>query len=312
MTNTQRNANINKQTLGKKIWKYRHIYIILLPGLLYFLIFKYIPIYGIQLAFKDFGYGDGISGSPWVGLSNFTYLFMEQEFWNSFKNTIIISTYKIVIGFPIPVILAIFLSEVRSVRYRKFVQTVLTFPHFLSWVVLSGVMFTFLSNTGVLNNLFQILGWEKVSFFTDKDTFRGLLVGSFIWKEAGWSTIIYLASILGIDASLYEAAKIDGANRWDKIRYIVWPGIKSVVIVMLILKVGSVMEAGFMQVLNLYNASVYSVGDILDTYVYRISFQKPTDFGISTAVSLFKGVTNCMLLLFANFIAKKFGEDGIA
>ena len=303
---------IKKQSLWTRIWKYRYIYLLLLPGLVYFIIFKYIPIYGIQLAFKDFSFAFGISGSPWVGFDNFDYLFSEAQFWNAFKNTLIISFMKLIFAFPIPVLLAIFLSEIRWKKYRRVVQTVLTFPHFLSWVVLSGIMFTFLSNTGVVNNMLEMAGLERVEFLTNAKGFRWLLVLSDIWKESGWSTIIYLAAILGVDVSLNEAANIDGATRLEKIRYIVWPEIRSVVIVMFILQVGSVMEAGFMQVLNLYNSSVYSVGDILDTYVYRITFQTGADFGISTAVSLFKGITNCILLLTANFVAKRFGEKGIS
>lgn len=303
---------IKKQSLWTRIWKYRYIYLLLLPGLVYFIIFKYIPIYGIQLAFKDFSFAFGISGSPWVGFDNFDYLFSEAQFWNAFKNTLIISFMKLIFAFPIPVLLAIFLSEIRWKKYRRVVQTVLTFPHFLSWVVLSGIMFTFLSNTGVVNNMLEMAGLERVEFLTNAKGFRWLLVLSDIWKESGWSTIIYLAAILGVDVSLHEAASIDGATRLEKIRYIVWPEIRSVVIVMFILQVGSVMEAGFMQVLNLYNSSVYSVGDILDTYVYRITFQTGADFGISTAVSLFKGITNCILLLTANFVAKRFGEKGIS
>ncbi len=303
---------IKKQSLWARIWKYRYIYLLLLPGFVYFIIFKYIPIYGIQLAFKDFSFAFGISGSPWVGFDNFDYLFSEAQFWNAFKNTLIISFMKLIFAFPIPVLLAIFLSEIRWKKYRRVVQTVLTFPHFLSWVVLSGIMFTFLSNTGVVNNMLEMAGLERVEFLTNAKGFRWLLVLSDIWKESGWSTIIYLAAILGVDVSLHEAANIDGATRLEKIRYIVWPEIRSVVIVMFILQVGSVMEAGFMQVLNLYNSSVYSVGDILDTYVYRITFQTGADFGISTAVSLFKGITNCILLLTANFVAKRFGEKGIS
>ena len=307
-----RDDAIKKQSLWARIWKYRYIYLLLLPGFVYFIIFKYIPIYGIQLAFKDFSFAFGISGSPWVGFDNFDYLFSEAQFWNAFKNTLIISFMKLIFAFPIPVLLAIFLSEIRWKKYRRVVQTVLTFPHFLSWVVLSGIMFTFLSNTGVVNNMLEMAGLERVEFLTNAKGFRWLLVLSDIWKESGWSTIIYLAAILGVDVSLHEAANIDGATRLEKIRYIVWPEIRSVVIVMFILQVGSVMEAGFMQVLNLYNSSVYSVGDILDTYVYRITFQTGADFGISTAVSLFKGITNCILLLTANFVAKRFGEKGIS
>lgn len=300
-----------KPGLWRRIWRYKYIYLLLLPGLVYFAIFKYIPIYGIQLAFKSYDFAAGISGSPWVGLENFKYLFVEPEFWNAFKNTLIISFMKLIVGFPAPIILAVLINELRLRRYKKVLQTIYTFPHFLSWVVMSGIMFTFLASSGAVNNLLAAMGLEKINFFTDKNTFRWLLVFSDIWKEAGWSTIIYIATITSIDPSLYEAAYIDGANRLGKIRYIVWPGLKSVIIVMLILKVGNIMEAGFMQTLNLYNSAVYSVADILDTYVYRLSFQTYTDFGVSTAVGLFKGVTNCILLVTANAVANRFDQQGI-
>ncbi len=163
---------IKKQSLWTRIWKYRYIYLLLLPGLVYFIIFKYIPIYGIQLAFKDFSFAFGISGSPWVGFDNFDYLFSEAQFWNAFKNTLIISFMKLIFAFPIPVLLAIFLSEIRWKKYRRVVQTVLTFPHFLSWVVLSGIMFTFLSNTGVVNNMLEMAGLERVEFLTNAKGFR--------------------------------------------------------------------------------------------------------------------------------------------
>ena len=308
-----RGAAANRwKRLKKDLYRYRYMYLLLLPGIFFLLIFRYVPIYGIQLAFKKYSIRGGIMGSRWIGWSNFQYLFMEPEFWNAFNNTLIISLMKTFIGFPIPVILAILLNEMRSKKYQRVVQTVLTFPHFLSWVVLSGIMFTLLSSTGAINNLIALMGGGRINFLTNKHGFRWLLVWSQIWKESGWSAIIYLATITGIDQSLYEAATIDGANRWDRMVHVTWPGLRPVVITMLILNVGSIMEAGYMQVLNLYNPAVYSTADILDTYVYRISFQKATDFGVSTAVSLFKGVTNCVLLFVANFIAKRFGEQGIS
>lgn len=300
----------NKQLI-KQIKAYKYIYMMLLPVLLFYVIFKYVPIYGVQLAFKEFAFGAGISGSPWIGFDNFKYLFIEPEFWSAFKNTIVISFMKLFLGFPIPVLLSILINEVIFPRLKKGMQIIYTFPHFLSWIVLSGIMFNLLASTGAINNLLALMGLERIDFMTNVKIFRYLLVYSEIWKEAGWSTIIYMAAITNINPSLYEAAYIDGANRWHKIRYIVWPGILSVVVVMMILQVGQIMSAGFMQVLNLYNPAVYSVADILDTYVYRISFQGIPKFGVSTAVSLFIGVTNCILLLTANKIASFFGESGV-
>lgn len=302
---------ITKNRFIKQVISNKYIYLMLIPVLLFYIIFKYVPIYGVQLAFKEFAFGKGIGGSPWNGLENFRYLFIEPEFWSAFKNTILISFMKLVLGFPVPVILSILVNELIFPKIKRGLQIIYTFPHFLSWIILSGIMFNLLSSTGAVNNLVALLGVERVNFLTDVGIFRYLLVYSETWKEAGWSTIIYMAAITGIDPVLYEAAFMDGANRWHKIRYIVWPGIRSVVVVMMILQVGQIMSAGFMQVLNLYNPAVYSVADILDTYVYRISFQSIPKFGVSTAVSLFIGITNCILLLAANKIASYFGESGV-
>lgn len=304
-----------KKYKRKSIWKhviyYRYIYLLLIPVFLYYAVFKYAPMYGIQLAFKKYNLQGGITGSPWIGFENFEYLFKRREFWQALKNTTVISFMKLILGFPISVILAILLNEIIFVKLKKIFQVIFTFPHFLSWVILSSIMFNLLANSGAVNNLLELSGFQRINFLTNKESFRFLLVYSEVWKEAGWGTIIYIATIANIDPSLYEAAIIDGANRWNKIRYITWPGIKSVVITMLILQVGHMMSAGFMQIFNLYNPSVYSVADILDTYIYRETFNVIPNFGLTTAMGLFTGLTNCILLLTANFISKKFGEKGI-
>ncbi len=297
--------------LWMNIKKSKYIYLLLVPILAYYLVFKYIPIYGLQLAFKEFSLMKGIAGSDWVGLAHFRSLFVESDFWQAFFNTIIISFMKLVIGFPIPVFIAILLNEIFFERFKRVLQVIYTFPHFLSWVILSSLIFNMLSSHGAVNNILALFGAEKINFLTNIRTFRYLLVFSEMWKEFGWGTIVYMATITCIDPSLYEASKIDGANRLQRNIHIVWPGIKSVVVTMLILNVGHLMSAGFMQIFNLYNPAVYSVADILDTYVYRISFLRMPNFGFSTAVGLFTGITNCILLLSANFVAKKLGEKGI-
>jgi len=302
---------VKRASLWQSILYYKYIYLMLLPGIIFFLIFRYIPMYGVQLAFKEFYSNKGINGSPWIGFENFKILVTEKAFLIAFTNTLTISAMKIIFGFPFPIILALLLNEVRSAKYKKVLQTVFTFPHFLSWVILAGMAMNLLSNTGAINNMLTNFGIERQDFLTNKETFRYLLVFSEMWKEAGWATILYLAAIAGIDTSIYEAATVDGANRFQKIIYITWPGIVSMTIVLLILTLGNIMEAGFMQVFNLYNAPVYEVADIIDTYVYRISFQQAPNFGFSTAVGLFKGVANLILLLSANQIAKFFGHDGI-
>lgn len=299
----------------KKLWSdivyYRYIYLMLLPGIAFFVLFRYVPMYGIQLAFKNFRSSLGISKSPWIGLENFRLLLKEKDFLNAFTNTFIISFMKIGFGFPAPIILAILINELRMRKYKRALQTVLTFPHFLSWVILSGILMNLFASTGAVNNFLTVIGAEKQNFLMNKGTFRYLLVFTDMWKEAGWGTILYLAAIAGIDPTLYEAATVDGANRFHKIIYITWPGIIGMAVVLLTLNLGHIMEAGFEQVFNLYNAAVREVADIIDTYVYRISFQQRSDFGFSTAVGLFKGIVNLVLLLTANKASKFLGQDGI-
>ncbi|MGP3778108.1 ABC transporter permease [Halanaerobium saccharolyticum] len=302
-------AKINQ--LLSSIFEHKYIYLMLVPGLAFLLVFKYFPMYGIQLAFKRYMLNEGITGSPWIGLENFLYIWSEPAFWRAFKNTIVISLMKLGLGFPIGIILALLINELKMKKYRRFLQTIYTFPHFLSWVIVSGIIFNFLGNTGALNSLLENLGLGQINFLMNKGIFRYLLVYSEVWKEAGWSTILYLAAIAGIDPTLYEAATVDGANRWHKIKYITWPGIQNIVVIMFIMTVGSIMVAGFNQVFNLYNEVVYDVGDIISTYVYRISFQQAPDYGVSTAVGLFNGVVNFILLIIANTVAKKFGKSGI-
>lgn len=300
-----------QKSLWRRIWIKRWCYLIILPGMLFFLLFKYVPMYGIQLAFKKFDIAAGINASPWIGFENFELLFIDREFFQALRNTIIISYMELLFCFPFPIILAILINEVRRASYKRTVQTILTFPHFLSWVIVSGIVMNILANNGSVNNLLASMGYEKYQFLTDKRFFRWLLVITQSWKEAGWSTILYIAAIAGIDPALYEAATIDGANRWHKIIHITLRGILPIVLITLILRVGHMMDAGFDQVMNLYNNTVLDVGDILDTYIYRITFQRTPNFGFSTAVGLFKGLTNCILLMTVNGISKRISGTGI-
>ncbi|MCL6458009.1 MAG: ABC transporter permease subunit [Gorillibacterium sp.] len=295
--------------LKREMWRYRKLYILLSFGVLFFAIFAYGPMYGIQLAFKHYSIAKGISGSPWVGFDNFQILFGRQEFWNALKNTLIISFLRIVFSFPIPIILAIVLNELASSKLRKGLQIIFTLPHFLSWVTISGIMINLLSTDGMLNSLITMLGGQPIGFLTDGNIFRGLLIFTGIWKEAGWSSIIYMAAILSIDPALYESATIDGANRFQRIRHITWPGIRSTAAIMLIISAGNVINGNFDQIFNMYNPTVLHTADIIDTYIYRISFQQAADYGLSTAVGLFKGIINCVLLLFANFIVGRLDKD---
>ncbi len=292
---------IRRKERLREIWRYRYLYALISFGVLFFIVFAYTPMYGIQLAFKHYSIVKGITGSPWVGFDNFTVLFQRAEFWNAVTNTLIISAMRLFITFPIPIILAIVLNELVSNRLRKGLQVIYTLPHFLSWVTISGIMINLLASDGVVNGLITALGGQPISFLTDGHVFRGLLVFSGIWKEVGWSSIIYLAAIAGIDPSLYESATIDGANRVQRMWYITWYGIRGTAAILLILAAGNVINGNFDQVFNMYNPTVMAAGDVIDTYLYRISFQQAPDYGVSTAVGLFKGIINCILLLSVNF-----------
>jgi len=301
----------SKKSLLSRIWEARYIYAFLVPGLAFFAIFKYVPIYGVQLAFKKYDVQAGISASPWVGTYNFEFLFIDPDFIQAVWNTLIISFMQLGFFFPFPIIIAMLLNELRIRKYKRVVQTIYTLPRFLSWVIVSGMVMNLLSSSGAITNLLRVITGDTMSFLTNKDAFRQLLIIELLWKESGWACILYLAAITAIDPALYEAATIDGANRWHRMRYITWPGISMIVIVTFILRVGSMMNAGFEQIINIYNPTVYSVADIIDTYVYRITFQRPANFGVSTAVGLFKGLTNCVLLLTTNFICTRMSGEGI-
>ena len=254
--NVPQDIKYSGMSLGKKIAYHKYIYLILLPALAYYIIFKYIPIYGLTLAFKTYKASKGIWGSPWIGLENFHNLTINVGFLTAFKNTLIISFIKIICGFPLPIILTLLINEMRIKRYKNILQTIYTFPHFLSWVVVAGMCFNLFAGDGIINKFLTTLGLPTQSVLTDPQGFIGLLVGSAMWKESGWSTILYLAAITSIDTSIYEAARIDGANRFQQMLYVTIPGIAAMMATNLVLSCGHVMDAGFDQVFNLYNAAL--------------------------------------------------------
>lgn len=311
-TTIMKQEKLKRSNLLKEMKKYKFFYILVLPGLLYYLVFSYFPMYGITLAFKEFLYNKGIGGSPWIGLQNFNHLFQDRDFLTAFKNTLMISGGKILICFPIPIILALLLNEIRSKRAKGIYQTIFTFPHFISWIIVSGITINILSDAGILNQIITSLGGQKLAILMDSKHFRWVLYGTQIWKEAGWDSIIYLAALAGINPDQYEAAEIDGANRFHKILYISWPGIKSTVAILLILAVGFAMNANFDQIFNLYSPVVYKTADIIDTYVYRTAFSISADFSYATAVGLFKSIVNLVLIVGANMVVKRgFKEQGL-
>ena len=285
--------------------------IMLIPGLVYYAVFCYAPMYGLQISFKDFRIMDGIAASPWVGLKYYEMALANTEFWRVFKNTLIISGLKLLINFPAPIILALLLNEVRAMRFKKVVQTVSYLPHFLSWVVLAGVIGTFLSpSTGPINGLLVQLGIKPIYFVADKNWFRPILVILSLWKEVGWSSIIYLAALSSVDPELYEAAMLDGAGRFKQTIHITLPAISNVIVIMLIFAVGGIVNDDFDQIFNLYTPAVYSVGDVLSTYVYRIGLEG-MQYSYSTAIGLFKNVIAFILIITTNYLSGKFSDYGL-
>lgn len=284
----------------------------ILPAIIWYILFCYLPMGGAILAFKEYRYDMGILGSPWCGLENFKMMFNDRAFLQALKNTLIFSAGKLLFHFPIPIITAILLNEIKNQKIKKFFQTVFTFPHFISWVVLASIFMNLFSSSGVINQILLSLGFEQFSPLISSTLFRPFIWISNIWKEFGWDTIIYMAALTGISPTLYEAAEIDGANRFQKIVHITLPGIRSIICIMLILQVGNIMGgASFNQIFNLYSPAVYSVGDIIDTFVQRYTFEMGANFGYTTAVGLFKSVIGIIMLTITNKIVTKSGEQGL-
>ncbi len=293
------------------IWQYKYLYIMMIPAIVYYIIFKYIPMYGIVISFKDFNFKKGILGSDWVGLKHFRYMFGLNDFYRVFLNSLYLSALRIVFQFPIPIILALLLNECQNDKFKKFTQTSIYLPHFLSWAVIGGIMVNFLSPTwGVVNAIIKELGFEPIFFLGDPKYFRTVVVVSSIWKEAGWGTIIYLAAISGIDPEQYESATVDGANRWQRLIHITLPNLKSTIVILLILRMGSIMSNGFEQIFTLQNQQNLSVSQVFETYTYRIGLLGGR-FSFATTVGLFTSVISLIFLTTANLIARKLDETSI-
>lgn len=285
-------------------------YVMLVPVLAWYAIFCYVPMAGITLAFRNFRFDGGLWNSPWVGMDNFVKMMSDAQFLVAVKNTVIIGVGGILFQMPCAIILAILINEICGRRAKKFFRTVVTFPHFISWVVLGGILTSMFSSSGIINQVLGAIGLPSVSPLTSVDSFRPFIWISNIWKEIGWDSIIYIAAITSIDTGLYEAAEVDGANRLQKMWHITLPGIRSTIVIMLILAVGQLMNNGrFDQIFNLYSAPVYSVGDTLDTYIFRESFVTGgLNFGYSTAIGLFKSVIGVVLISISNKIASRADE----
>ncbi|QJC54210.1 sugar ABC transporter permease [Paenibacillus albicereus] len=297
--------------LLKDIVRDRYLYLLLLPGLLLVLVFKYMPMYGVIIAFQEYNIYKGITGSEWVGFDQFTRLFNSPDFTEILGNTILISVYKLVASFTLPILLALLLNELRSKLFKRFAQSVVYLPHFISWVIFSGILITFLNPVdGLINLILQRFGAMPIDFLGDVRYFRSILVISDIYKEVGWGTIIYLAAIAGVSADLYEAARIDGAGKLRQTWHVTLPAIRPVILILVILSLANILEAGFQQIFLLYNPLVYDVADIIDTYVYRVGIQE-ANYSYATAAGLFKSAVAMTLILTVNTIVKKSGQEGL-
>ena len=305
-----------KQSLNRKknaFLRDKYLYIMLLLPLLYLIIFKYLPMLGLQIAFKDYKIHDGMWGSTWVGMKHFARLFRSPDFYSTLSNTIVLSFMNILFGFPMPIVLAILLNEVMCMPFKRVTQSLLYMPHFISWIVLGGIITSLLSpSSGVINAFIKSLGNEPIYFMGDTGWWRVVYVLSGIWKEAGWGTIIYLAAITGINGELYEAARIDGANKFRQIWHITLPGIRPTIGILLIMRMGQVLQIGFEQIYSLQNDMVLSVSDVISTYEYRIGLLS-MQYSYTTALGLFKGVVGLIFVVSTNYIVNKLsdGESGL-
>ena len=300
-----------KQGILHQYWKHKELFLLLLPVIAYFVVFHYVPMYGVLIAFEDFLPRSGILGSEWVGLQNFQKMFSGLYFWPVFRNTLIISFLKLIVGFPMPIILALLLNEVSCGWFKKSVQTITYLPHFIGWVVLAGIVQQVLSpSTGVLNYVITTLGGEPIFFMGSTKWFRPVVVLSSIWRNCGWDSIIYLAATSGIDPTMYEAANLDGATRFQKIWYVTLRGLIPTITIMLIFALGGVMNDDFDQLYNMLNAKVLSVGDVIGTYTYRVGLQQ-MNYSYATAVGLFKNVIALLLVSLSNLFSKKISGSSL-
>lgn len=300
-----------KNSLPHRIKKYRLLWPIVIIAVAYYIVFQYIPIiWGFMISFKDMKVGSTISGAPWVGLENYSYIFHNPEMMKLVKNTLVISVARLVFTFLPPIILTILIFDLRSMRFKKLSQTFVYIPHFFSWVIIYGITYAFFCGTGFVNVMITALGGSSYDFLTSSKAFVPLIVGSQIWKEAGWSTILYFAALTGVNPELYEAAKIDGAGPLARIKAVTLPAMIPVITFSLIMAMGNILNNDFEQILLFYNASVYDVADIIDTWVYRVGLGR-MQYGVGSAVSMLKAVVSLALILISNSSAKKISGRGM-
>jgi putative aldouronate transport system permease protein len=294
----------------RRVKKNKYLYLLFFLPFCYYIIFHYWPMYGIIIAFKDYNIVKGIIGSPWVGFEHFKKFLFDPYFWKLVRNTLLINIYGLIWSFPAPIILALLLNEVRNQKFKRFVQSVSYLPHFISTVVVCGMIVNFLSTDGLINNLLGSFGIKPIQFLMLPEWFRTIYIGSGIWQGVGWGSIIYLAALSAVDEELYEAAIIDGANRWKQLIHITIPSIKPTISVMLIMNLGRLMSIGFEKIILLYTGPTYETADVISTYVYRRGLLG-SDFSYATAVSLFQSLVGLILLYSANRVSKSIGETSL-
>ncbi len=299
------------QQFGQTVWRYRYMYLLVLPGVIYFVVFKGIPTLGLILAFQDYNPTLGFFNSEWVGLKHFQDLFASSEFYIMLRNTMIINILALVFFFPLPIVLAIMLNEVRNEVFKRVNQTIVYLPHFLSWVVIVSLTFILLSvDVGVINKVIRELGFEHYSFLNDSNLYWGILTLQTIWKDVGWGTILFLAAIAGVNPEKYEAAVIDGANRLQQIWHVTLPAIRPTIVILLILQLGKIADVNLEQVILMYKPLVRDVAEVFDTYVYYHGIMRG-QHSLGVAVGFFKGLVGLVLIMGANYVVKRMGDEGI-
>lgn len=300
-----------RNQLFRDIVRDRWMYFMLLPGVLYFVVFKYVPMYGVSMAFQDYKPYLGFFGSPWVGLKHFIRFFSEPQFFMLFRNTLVLALYNLIFFFPLPIVLSLMLNELRRERFKRFVQTLIYIPHFVSWVVVVGIFYIlFTTENGILNELIYRLTGSKIAFLLESEWFRTMIVSQAIWKEVGWGTVVFLAALAGVDLQLYEAARMDGAGRWRQLWHITLPAIRSTIVILLILRLGNFLDSGFEQIFLMITPTNREVSEVFDTYVYTKGMTQ-AQYSYSAAVGLFKSFVGLVLVLGSNWMAKKCGEEGV-
>lgn len=298
-------SKIKNREMKRNLRKYWPLYVMALPGILWFLTFRYIPFSGMIIAFQDYNIFKGVWGSPWVGFKHFEHFLQFPEFWRILRNTLLINLYDILFAFPAPIILALLINEISRTFIKRSIQTIVYMPHFLSWVIIGGIFINLLSpETGLVNNFIKMFGFEPIYFMGEEDYIRRILVTSGIWRDVGWGTIIYLAAISGINPHLYEAASVDGASRFRQVFTITIPSIMPAIMILLLLQIGNFLDFGFERVYVFLNGLNIAKGDIFDTYIYRVGLQG-NQFSYTTAVGIFKSVVGLILLVFANSMSRR-------